>query len=306
MATKLFTRSRLLSKPQRGLASLLSRSRYFSSAPASAPRYPPFLPPLLRYRLHPLSAASAEFHGRLAAASSARASRLGRPLRGSTIRGPTEVFFLDIVYPDQADFMHWLVVMEGPEGDPTRDEIIDTYIKTVAQVVKSEEKARSKIYTVDTGPYYFAFGVNVSAKLAYELAGKTFLDGQAVPCDPEFHEEWVGNNAKANERNGHDDQPRNFDRSMNFERRRENMQNRDFQARDMPLMHNQGMQSPPPQGNIPHQVWPVESPTEQLWRNASAQPRRIPPSNSCVSTSLYGISFKIGKKIDFLTIGRTF
>ncbi|KAK3424455.1 hypothetical protein EUGRSUZ_F01213 [Eucalyptus grandis] len=68
--------------------------------------------------------------------------------------------------------MHWLVVMEGPEDDPTRDEIIDTYIKTVAQVVKSEEKARSWIYTVDTGPYYFAFGVNVSPKRAFKLAGK--------------------------------------------------------------------------------------------------------------------------------------
>lgn len=82
-----------------------------------------------------------------------------------------EDLFIDIVYPDQADFMHWLVVMEGPEGDPTRDEIIDTYIKTVAQVVKSEEKARSWIYTVDTGPYYFAFGVNVSPKRAFKLAG---------------------------------------------------------------------------------------------------------------------------------------
>ncbi|XP_039171431.1 uncharacterized protein LOC104429662 isoform X1 [Eucalyptus grandis] len=48
-----------------------------------------------------------------------------------------EDLFINVVYPDQADFMHWLVVMEGPEGDPTRDEIIDTYIKTVAQVVKS-------------------------------------------------------------------------------------------------------------------------------------------------------------------------
>ncbi|KAK2632472.1 hypothetical protein EUGRSUZ_L01515 [Eucalyptus grandis] len=34
-----------------------------------------------------------------------------------------------------------------------------------------EEKARSKIYTVDTEPYYFAFGVNVFPKLAFKLAG---------------------------------------------------------------------------------------------------------------------------------------
>jgi hypothetical protein len=38
------------------------------------------------------------------------------------------------------DFEHWLVVMEPPPDDPSnpeimRDEIIDSYIKTLAQVV---------------------------------------------------------------------------------------------------------------------------------------------------------------------------
>lgn len=36
---------------------------------------------------------------------------------------------------DGCDFEHWLVVMEKPEGDPTRDEIIDSYIKTLSMVV---------------------------------------------------------------------------------------------------------------------------------------------------------------------------
>jgi len=39
------------------------------------------------------------------------------------------------MYRDEGEFWHWLVVMEEPEGNPTRDEIIDTYIKTLAQVV---------------------------------------------------------------------------------------------------------------------------------------------------------------------------
>lgn len=36
---------------------------------------------------------------------------------------------------DGFNFEHWLVVMEKPEGEPTRDDIIDSYVKTLAQVV---------------------------------------------------------------------------------------------------------------------------------------------------------------------------
>ncbi|VFQ58757.1 unnamed protein product [Cuscuta campestris] len=36
---------------------------------------------------------------------------------------------------DGCDYEHWLVVMEKPADSPSRDEIIDSYIKTLAQVV---------------------------------------------------------------------------------------------------------------------------------------------------------------------------
>ncbi|KAF8024165.1 hypothetical protein BT93_F1379 [Corymbia citriodora subsp. variegata] len=273
MANQLFTRSLLVSKTQkRALASILSRSLSFSSAPATAPRSPLSL---LCHSLRPLSAASAEFHRRVAAASSVRSfatrstsSSLNDPNPNWSNRPPKETILLD-----GCDFEHWLVVMEKPEGDPTRDEIIDSYIKTLAQIVGSEEEARMKIYSVSTR-HYFAFGALVSEELSYKLkelprvrwvlpdsyldvknkdyGGEPFINGQAVPYDPKYHEEWVRNNARANERNRrNNDRPRNFDRSRNFERRRENMQNRDFQARDMPPMSNQGMQNPPPQGNMP-------------------------------------------------------
>jgi hypothetical protein len=44
------------------------------------------------------------------------------------------------VVDDGRDFEHWLVVMDSPPGnsgnpDVPREEIIDTYIKTLAQVV---------------------------------------------------------------------------------------------------------------------------------------------------------------------------
>lgn len=56
--------------------------------------------------------------------------------RSGAGRGPIETIALE----PGCDFKHWLVVMEPPSGDPNnpdvpRDEIIDSYIKTLAQVV---------------------------------------------------------------------------------------------------------------------------------------------------------------------------
>uniref|UniRef100_A0A7C9DWB6 MORF/ORRM1/DAG-like MORF domain-containing protein n=1 Tax=Opuntia streptacantha TaxID=393608 RepID=A0A7C9DWB6_OPUST len=150
-------------------------------------------------------------------------------------RPPKETILLD-----GCDFEHWLVVTEPPPENATRDEIIDSYIKTLAQVVGSEEEARMKIYSVSTRCYY-AFGALVSEELSYKLkelpnvrwvlpdsyldvknkdyGGEPFINGQAVPYDPKYHEEWIRNNQKAQERNRRNDRPRNADRSRNFERR---------------------------------------------------------------------------------------
>ncbi|MQL70296.1 hypothetical protein Taro_002613 [Colocasia esculenta] len=58
--------------------------------------------------------------------------------------------------------------MELPEEGKTRDEIIDSYNKTLAQVVGSEEEARIKIYSMSTR-HYFAFGALVSEELSYKI-----------------------------------------------------------------------------------------------------------------------------------------
>ncbi|XP_066326708.1 multiple organellar RNA editing factor 8, chloroplastic/mitochondrial-like isoform X2 [Miscanthus floridulus] len=83
-------------------------------------------------------------------------------------RPPKETILLD-----GCDFEHWLVVMYPPPGDTsnpdiTRDEIIDSYIKTLAQVVGSDEEARKKIYSVSTR-HYFAFGALVAEELSDRL-----------------------------------------------------------------------------------------------------------------------------------------
>lgn len=57
-------------------------------------------------------------------------SSLKDPSPNWSNRSPKETVLLE-----GCDFEHWLVVVEQPEGNPTRDEIIDCYIKTLAQVV---------------------------------------------------------------------------------------------------------------------------------------------------------------------------
>ncbi|XP_052178289.1 multiple organellar RNA editing factor 8, chloroplastic/mitochondrial isoform X2 [Diospyros lotus] len=255
MAARFFTRSLITAKHT--ISSAVSRS--YTSLSLST--LPTSVSSASILRLRPLVAVSAHFHRLSPGTATIRgyatrqsSSSLNDPNPNWSNRPPKETILLD-----GCDFEHWLIVMEKPEGDPTRDEIIDSYIKTLATVVGSEEEARMKIYSVSTR-HYFAFGALVSEELSYKIkelpkvrwvlpdsyldvknkdyGGEPFINGQAVPYDPKYHEEWVRNNARANERNRRNDRPRNFDRSRNFERRRENVQNRDFQ------MANQGMQNP--------------------------------------------------------------
>ncbi|KAI3789543.1 hypothetical protein L2E82_02342 [Cichorium intybus] len=199
-------------------------------------------------RIRPLVAAANNFRHASITATRIRAfstrqttSSLNDSSPNWSNRPPKETILLE-----GCDFEHWLVVVDKPEGEPTRDEIIDSYINTLAKVVGSYDEARMKIYSVSTRCYY-AFGALVSEEDSYKIkelpgvrwvlpdsyldvknkdyGGEPFIDGKAVPYDPKYHEEWIRNNARANERNRRNDRPRNFDRSRNFERRRENMQN---------------------------------------------------------------------------------
>ncbi|XP_070664806.1 multiple organellar RNA editing factor 8, chloroplastic/mitochondrial isoform X2 [Malus domestica] len=242
MATHFFYRS--LPKTQ-AMASFLSRSLTTATSAASlstAARSRSSSLSLL-HRLRPLAGVMASA-GRLSPAivrclsTRSTTSSLRDPNPNWSNRPPKETILLD-----GCDFEHWLVVMEPPQGDITRDEIINSYIKTLATVVGSEEEARMKIYSVSTRCYY-AFGALVSEEVSLKIkelpgvrwvlpdsyldvknkdyGGEPFINGQAVPYDPKYHEEWIRNNSRANERNRRNDRPRNFDRSRNFERRREN------------------------------------------------------------------------------------
>ncbi|KAJ4976825.1 hypothetical protein NE237_001931 [Protea cynaroides] len=268
--------------------------------------------PLVRFR--PLVAALSQFHrlprspiGLRCFATRQTSSSLNDPNPNWSNRPPKETILLD-----GCDFEHWLIVMEKPEGEPTRDEIIDSYIKTLATIVGSEDEARMKIYSVSTR-HYFAFGALISEELSYKMkelpkvrwvlpdsyldvknkdyGGEPFINGQAVPYDPKYHEEWVRNNARANERSRRNDRPRNFDRSRNFERRRENMQNRDFQNREPPMpnmgggppnqMPNMGGAPPnqmPNMGGVPPNQMPNMggAPPNPMFNRGGGPPNQMP------------------------------
>ncbi|CAA0808701.1 Multiple organellar RNA editing factor 8-chloroplastic/mitochondrial [Striga hermonthica] len=267
MASRCLARRALLSTA-RPPVSIVSHS--YATAAAASSSSGVLSRPAFVFRLRPLVAsASASYFRRLTPAISTRGfatRQRSSPLNDQnpnwSNRPPTETILLD-----GCDFEHWLVIMEAPDENTTRDEIIDSYIKTLAMVLGSEEEARMKIYSVST-KCYFAFGALVSEELSLKIkelprvrwvlpdsyldvqkkdyGGEPFIDGQAVPYDPKYHAEWLRNNSRANERNRRNDRPRNFDRSRNYER------NRNFNAPPPQNAPNMGgNMGPPPNFNAP-------------------------------------------------------
>lgn len=52
------------------------------------------------------------------------------------------------------DCKHWLITLDFPKDPkPTREEMIDTYVKTLAAVLGSVEEAKKKIYALSTTTY---------------------------------------------------------------------------------------------------------------------------------------------------------
>ncbi|XWS12153.1 hypothetical protein CRYUN_Cryun37aG0065400 [Craigia yunnanensis] len=102
--------------------------------------------------------------------------------------------------------------MEAPKGYPLRDEIVNTYIKTLAMALGSEEEAKKSIYSVST-KYYYAFGCKVSEDMTFKIkslpnvkrvlpdsylghgdnsyGGEPVLDGKVVSYDDKYHSDWI-------------------------------------------------------------------------------------------------------------------
>ncbi|PIN08803.1 hypothetical protein CDL12_18622 [Handroanthus impetiginosus] len=93
-------------------------------------------------------------------------SPLNDPSPNWSNRPPKETILLD-----GCDYEHWLIVMEfNSDPKPTEEEMINTYVKTLASVVGSEEEAKKKIYSVCTTTYT-GFGALISEELSYKVKG---------------------------------------------------------------------------------------------------------------------------------------
>ncbi|KAL7596438.1 multiple organellar RNA editing factor 3, mitochondrial [Lactuca sativa] len=125
-------------------------------------------------------------------------SPLNDPSPNWSNRPPKETILLD-----GCDYEHWLIVMEFPtDPKPSEDEMINSYVKTLASVLGSEEEAKKKIYSVSTTTYT-GFGALISEELSYKVkglpgvlwvlpdsyldvpnkdyGGDQFIDGQVIP-----------------------------------------------------------------------------------------------------------------------------
>ncbi|XP_042403919.1 multiple organellar RNA editing factor 9, chloroplastic-like isoform X1 [Zingiber officinale] len=69
------------------------------------------------------------------------------------------------------DYNHWLIVMEFPKDPaPTREQMIDTYLNTLATVLGSMEEAKQNMYAFSTTTYT-GFQCTVSEEISEKFKG---------------------------------------------------------------------------------------------------------------------------------------
>jgi len=114
----------------------------------------------------------------------------------------------EFVLFEGCDYQHWLIVMDAPVGQVSREDLIAKYVQTLAIVMGSNEEAKKAIYSVSTR-HYFAFGCKIPEELSEKLkplpgvrfvlpdsyldprtksyGGEPFINGEAVPYDEKYH-----------------------------------------------------------------------------------------------------------------------
>ncbi|XP_051128457.1 DAG protein, chloroplastic-like [Andrographis paniculata] len=102
------------------------------------------------------------------------------------------------------DYNHWLIVMEFPKDpSPTREQMIDTYLDTLATVLGSMEEAKKNMYAFSTTTYT-GFQCTVSEETSEKFkglpgvlwvlpdsyidvknkdyGGDKYINGEIIPC----------------------------------------------------------------------------------------------------------------------------
>lgn len=188
---------------RRNIASLLNRilnSSSSSSSSSSLCSLSRFIFPLLNQGLLPQLLQNPLNNPARFKTSRSGYSPLNDPSPNWSNRPPKETILLD-----GCDYEHWLVVMEFPtDPKPSEEEMVNTYVKTLASLVGryccnlnsiavvvfkfnvffswffvcefflSEEEAKKKIYSVSTKTYT-GFGALISEELSYKLKGMFFF-----------------------------------------------------------------------------------------------------------------------------------
>ncbi|XP_071737410.1 multiple organellar RNA editing factor 3, mitochondrial-like [Rutidosis leptorrhynchoides] len=150
---------------RRTLSSIFSRILSSSSSSTSISSRSRFALPLLDHNYQSPLQIPHRISVRLKTSGSGY-SPLNDPSPNWSNRPPKETILLD-----GCDYEHWLIVMEFPtDPKPSEDEMINSYVKTLANVLESEEEAKKKIYSVSTTTYT-GFGALISEELSYKLKG---------------------------------------------------------------------------------------------------------------------------------------
>ncbi|XP_044980521.1 DAG protein, chloroplastic [Hordeum vulgare subsp. vulgare] len=135
-------------------ASLLRPTASAAASPHRSPLLAPFAAPLPRPFL---PGGAAGF--RSTAAAAARGNYGGGADEAKI--DPDEILF------EGCDYNHWLITMEFPDPKPSREEMIETYLQTLAKVVGSYEEAKKRMYALSTTTY-----VGFQAVMTEEMSEK--------------------------------------------------------------------------------------------------------------------------------------
>ncbi|CAN6458495.1 unnamed protein product [Victoria cruziana] len=174
--------------------------------------------------------------------------------------GPDTILF------EGCDYNHWLITMEFPKDPkPTPEEMVETYVQTLAKVVGSVEEAKKCMYACSTTTYtgfqavmteemsekfrglpgvVFILPDSYIDPVNKEYGGDKYINGTIIPRPPPVH--YGRSQGRYNDRN------RNYDRPR-YDRQREPMQQHGFNQYPPPSDRQNTMQggrqdypSPPP------------------------------------------------------------
>ncbi|VAH93306.1 unnamed protein product [Triticum turgidum subsp. durum] len=209
-------------------ASLLRPTASAAASPHRPPLLAPFVAPLPLPRLF-LPGGAAGF--RSTAAAAARGN-YGGGADDAKI-DPDEILF------EGCDYNHWLITMEFPNPKPSREEMIETYLQTLAKVVGSYEEAKKRMYALSTTTYVGFQAVmteEMSEKFreTKEYGGDKYENGVITPRPPPVQYSKLSRN----------------DRNRNYRGNYENSPPPQGNYQNSPPPHGNYQNRSPPQGNF--------------------------------------------------------